>query len=175
MTFYPDLAETAYITEGSHIHAIGWLDNKNSFNTGNVSENFTYKLHKIIEKSAYSEAALGWALDLEFGSHTCELCNKVDGSGIFGIPSGKVLYVAPTMILHYIKTHGYLLPRQFIDSVMASPIPGTKDYGDATDEFFELHQQYIERQNQNYRKQVSRAVNKKSSPILDRIHAEKKK
>lgn len=147
---------------------------KNCFNTGNVSDKFTHKIQKIIEKSSYSEAALSWIFDLEFGSHTCGLCGNVEGAGIFGIPSDKILYIAPTMILHFIEEHRYLPPRQFLDSVMDSPMPGTKDYEDAVSEFSELHKQYKEYQHKKTFEEASQAANKNSSPILERIHSEKR-
>ena len=77
------------------------------------------------------------------------------------------------MILHYIEEHGYLPPKQFIDSVLESPIPGTKDYKDAVVEFWELHKRYRERQQQERFEEASHAANAGRSPGLDRILSEK--
>ena len=146
MTYYTDLSETTMITAGSHIRAIGWLDDKHVFQAGEAPAEFVRKLQKIIEKYAESEGALGWILDSFFGYHTCELCHKFDHGGNFGVPAGQVLYVAPAMISHYVEEHGYLPPQQFIDAVLESPIPGAKDYEDAVVVFWGLHERYRERQ-----------------------------
>jgi hypothetical protein len=145
MTFYPDMAETTMITAGPHVRAIDWLDDNHVFHTGNASAQFVHKLRIITEKYAESERALGWNLDSFFGYHTCELCQKYDHGGNFGVPGDQVLYVAPAMILHYVEEHGYLPPKQFVDFVLESPIPGTKDYKDAVVEYVGLHTRDRER------------------------------
>ena len=139
MTYYPDLGETTMISSGSHVRAIGWLDDVHDFQTGKSSPEFVHKLSKITENYVASESALGWTFDSFFGYHTCELCGKFEHGGNCGVPAGQVLYVAPAMISHYVEEHEYLPPQQFIDAVLESPIPGQKDYEGVTEVFEELH------------------------------------
>jgi len=39
------------------------------------------------------------------------------------------------MILHYVKEHGYLPPADFVEAVMACPIPGSDEYRKAAKAF----------------------------------------
>ena len=65
------------------------------------------------------------------GMHRCEICDDEVDSGDIAIPSGDVLFVAPTMIVHYVRGHGYLPPPGFVRAVLACPAPATVDYADA--------------------------------------------
>ncbi len=149
MTYYADLSDHTMIAAGPHVRAIGWLDDKHAFPNGIASAEFVNKLYRITE----SETLLGlyeneWdsLADEYFGFHTCELCHNYDHGDNIVVPSDQVMYVAPKMIVHYIEEHGYLPPKQFIDAVLKSPFPGTKDYEDAVAGYRELHKRYHERQ-----------------------------
>ena len=65
------------------------------------------------------------------GMHQCEICDDEGDSGDIAIPSGDVLFVAPTMIVHYVRVHGYLPPVDFVRAVLACPAPTTAAYADA--------------------------------------------
>lgn len=161
MTFYPDFSKETMVTAGEYVRAIGWLDEHHGFQTGEIPAEFLYKLRDIIEKHLESESALGWdGIDKLFGVHTCELCHNFSHGSNIGIPDDGILYVAPAMILHYIEEHEYLPHKQFIDSVLESPIPGTEEYSDAVAIFFELHRQYQENLSREQYEEASRIANK---------------
>lgn len=50
--------------------------------------------------------------------------------GVFNlfIPGDGVLYVAPSLILHYMDAHGYGPPKEFQASVMSCPPMRSMDY-----------------------------------------------
>jgi hypothetical protein len=78
------------------------------------------------------------------GFHRCELCREFTSHRNLGVPADDLLYVAPEMISHYVEEHEYLPPREFIDAVLASPMPGTEEYASAVAHFRELHKKYQE-------------------------------
>lgn len=68
------------------------------------------------------------------GVHECDLdgcCeNRPAGNGMFVIKSKKndecssvICFVAPAMIIHYIRQHHYIPPQAFIEAVMNMPSP----------------------------------------------------
>ena len=69
------------------------------------------------------------------GLHTCEFCNRYSSTGSFGVPNGDILFVAPTMIAHYVERHQYAPPEEFIRAVLSSPLPGTEMHRAAVAKF----------------------------------------
>ncbi len=126
MTYYPDLGQASGIDAGPHVRAVGWLDDEHEFATGEPAADFVKKLRKLTRKSARSGIALGWPFAMGF--HTCELCGELSASYNLGVPAGELLYVAPEMISHFVEEHAYLPPREFIEAVLRSPIPGWLRY-----------------------------------------------
>ena len=49
-------------------------------------------------------------------------------SGEIIVPSRLATYVAPTMIGHYIRRHGYCPPVEFIAAVLDGPHPGSAEW-----------------------------------------------
>jgi hypothetical protein len=43
------------------------------------------------------------------------------------VPHGDVMYVAPTLILHYVEIHGYRPPEEFLRA-LASADPASREY-----------------------------------------------
>ncbi len=87
---------------------VGWVGDK-APTTGEVSDKIIAKLewaydHRIIDQ--------GW-----LGEHECEMCNNFFDRGEILIIDGDKMYVTPRMILHYIKTHSYCPPEEFLDAV----------------------------------------------------------
>jgi hypothetical protein len=95
--------------------AIGWLDDVN-FSKGIVPKGFLKKLNnaKIIHHHK--------------GSHDCPFCEisksgssaETKGSEVHSIIQGKITYIFPSLLKHYIKVHHYLPPQEFIDAIMTS-------------------------------------------------------
>lgn len=85
------------------------------------------------------------------GFHECTFCNddpktyltiEKDGETvgfghaeiwIFG-PEGKA-YAAPTLIYHYVTRHHYAPPDEFVQAVLAAPLPDTPEYDQRARQF----------------------------------------
>lgn len=69
------------------------------------------------------------------GAHRCELCvisggprfvgkgtqRAEVGSSVIFVPAGRVVYVAPSLCLHYLDAHEYLPPDDFCSAVVECP------------------------------------------------------
>src|SRR5262249_57932754 len=64
------------------------------------------------------------------GMHTCTLCGELlpkvrwkrrtvglQGHGHYLVQLGRVVYMAPALLLHYILAHGYRPPDEFLNAV----------------------------------------------------------
>ncbi|MFN2200806.1 MAG: hypothetical protein ACK2UO_06340 [Caldilineaceae bacterium] len=132
MSYYPDLGTKSQIDSGAHIRAVGWLDDKHKYSSGDAPPGLVLKLEQFAAKWAESVEALGWPVAC--GTHVCELCGKFESSGNFGVPA-EVLFVCPEMIAHYVAAHAYLPPQEFVEAVMSAPLPGTPEYVEAVATF----------------------------------------
>ena len=113
---------------------MGWLDRAHTFPKGQVARNFFEALATL--------AVDPWQPAVAGGRHACELCVFTGGpasitvgdptiligsSNIF-VPADGVVYVAPSLVLHYIDAHEYLPPEPFQRAVMACPPMRSMDY-----------------------------------------------
>ena len=76
------------------------------------------------------------------GTHSCDFCRISGGPGRFDldhvtailgasnlfVPTNDRLFVAPSLILHYIDAHDYSPPPAFCDAVIACPEMRSMDY-----------------------------------------------
>jgi hypothetical protein len=136
MSFYPDLGTRTMVASGPYVRAAGWLHRDHPYPQGPVPAAFVARLQQFAAGCSQSTQALGWGMFC--GLHGCEFCGGVYAGGNFGVPSGEVLYVAPEMVAHYVQAHAYAPPAAFIAAVLASPLPGTEEYGEALERFRRL-------------------------------------
>lgn len=95
--------------------AIGWLDRDVGYSKGTVSREFFEKLSELCQRP--------WQLAASAGRHQCNLC-QFDGPRFGGevyVPGNGKIYVAPLGVEHYVTTHWYLPPQEFIEAVLACP------------------------------------------------------
>ena len=130
MTYMADLTATGRVI------SVGYLAPGHSFTTGMTSEAFFDRLVAMVEHPLGA-----WC-----GFHTCDLglCRlrqpqeqpqfrykgRVIGIGstdIF-VPGDEVVYMAPSLILHYIRDHEYLPPSCFLKAVLDCPEPLSQEY-----------------------------------------------
>ena len=119
MSYTPDLKKTEWWHEIDFAYSksipekftaimVGWIGNRIP-STGKV-------LKEIIEKLEWAydnrEIDQGW-----LGEHECEICNNYTDRGEILIIDDDKMYVAPKMILHYIRDHSYRPPEEFIHAV----------------------------------------------------------
>jgi hypothetical protein len=120
--------------------AVGWLHPDHPFPQANPAPEFLDKLKQFTNRAGASAVALG--LGAAGGIHTCEFCGQAHGSVNFGVPAGDRLFFSPEMIGHYVEAHRYAPPSEFIAALLASPLPGTREYVEAVTSFVE-HQRAL--------------------------------
>lgn len=115
--------------------SIAYLTQRDSYPRGEVSEAVFGRLVSLVK-----HAPLHW-----FGYHNCDLdpCGsdqpppelRYQGLVIPSrcstdilVPDKTILYVAPSLILHYVRCHQYLPPTCFLDAALGCPEPGSKEY-----------------------------------------------
>jgi len=104
---------------------VGWLDEKHPYKTKEASEDFLNQLFSICQTPVNTTR----------GYHQCPFCklksigtkaeNGLDtiilGSAEIRVEGQRgIVYAAPNLIYHYVETHGYLPPEEFIAAVLAS-------------------------------------------------------
>ena len=136
MTHYADLAPCNYFTPNhdGKLLAVGWLSRWRRYSRGAVSDDVVARIHQLLVDPWDPDGFLGW--------HDCNFCRVTNGprqltldnvtvhlgiSNLF-IPTVDRLFVAPSLILHYIDAHDYSPPQDFFDAVMACPDMRSMDY-----------------------------------------------
>lgn len=137
MTYYPDLSR---IPEERRVTlvAVGWLDPSHRYDKGAVDERFVARLFDLLVEP--------WQPFAMAGRHPCGFCRFSGGPGVVAysrgagtntvtvgaanlfVPGSDVLYMAPSLIVHYVDAHEYAPPREFSEAVLACPTMKTADY-----------------------------------------------
>jgi len=130
MSYVADLTE---MDDGAL--AVGWLHPNHPYTQGEVPPGFLGRLKEFLNRAGDSIDTLNWGAT--GGYYTCEFCEKVWGTGIFGVLNEGRCFCAPQMIAHYVEHHGYRPPAGFIAAVLAGPLPGTTEYQSAAASFRE--------------------------------------
>lgn len=123
MVYYADLTPYRYEEAEPRlgVYHVGWLDAEHDYPQGKVSVELVHKLTELAATKAVRRMR---------GIHECELCSGREirivyegrphllGCAEIWIParSGEV-YAAPDLIVHYVRDHDYLPPKQFLDAV----------------------------------------------------------
>lgn len=128
MTHYEDLSTYAYSesVENKTLLNIGWLGRDISFPRGVIPTGF-------VERLAVAGSP---SINLMRGTHYCSVCPEhtyedhsywsvtldrniwLGMSEIDILGEGNIIYVAPSLIIHYIEAHDYLPPQEYMDAVM---------------------------------------------------------
>jgi len=125
MTYYEDLSKYRYFPkqkEQKNALNVGWLDVGRRFPTGNTRKNFLPVLERHYANT----------INQTRGFHQCPFCPKGEGKIYMNIlgkkrllgsaelvieGEGGAMYIAPTLIIHYISEHKYKPPEQFENAV----------------------------------------------------------
>ena len=137
MTYFADLESCTYFSDdpAPALRSVGWLEDGHAYTKGAVAPEDVRALERLAVGTWQPMYAAGW--------HNCSLCGKTDeddpyfrkidgeekllGVDNIFVPSGDVMYVAPTLILHYIEAHGYKPPDEFLRAVRATD-PSKPEY-----------------------------------------------
>lgn len=124
---FPDLATTCPVDSGSHIRAIGWLENGHTFSTSSK----TAWLWRVMTRWRFqfafrAHARSAWQPVCFMGVHMCDLCppnqwEKFAGSSNVWIPTTDCVFVAPELVAHYVSAHDYQPPPAFVAAVLTCP------------------------------------------------------
>ena len=129
MTHFADLSPCSYFPcdAANKLVAVGWLESGCDYTRGFVSEAFFARLTKLLVNPWQAVATIGW--------HDCAFCRFSSGPRQFTynnttitlginnlfVPADDCIFVAPSLIVHYIDAHEYSPPQIFQDAVMACP------------------------------------------------------
>ncbi len=143
MTHFEDLSPCDYFGEEytATFRAVGWLDECHPYTNGDPGPEVFAKMAKL--------ATDGWQLVKFMGWHSCTLCRYDHTRSVRNlfVPAGKVFYVAPEAILHYVAAHGYGPPHEFCQAVLECPPVGSDGYIEAireTEWATVVHRQLVE-------------------------------
>ncbi|MBX7116349.1 MAG: hypothetical protein K1X64_18635, partial [Myxococcaceae bacterium] len=114
--------------------AVGWLGKDANFVPGPTNARDFEKLCSLLVEPWQPMGLLGW--------HDCELCQFSKGprtqrfgslevrmgiTNVF-VPAGPFVFVAPSLIAHYIDCHRYAPPPPFLEAVRNCPEMGSMAY-----------------------------------------------
>jgi hypothetical protein len=130
--YIPDLSNYQVLSEPPCL-TVGWLGESQPYPQGVPPSLFIDRLWEFCKVPVHGT----------LGIHDCELCQppitiyRVERAGeiaflgtaeirVFG--SEAKVYAAPTLIYHYVLDHQYLPPEEFIQAVLAGPLPSSAEY-----------------------------------------------
>jgi hypothetical protein len=105
--YYPDLTPYQYSpipdrAQENRVN-IGWLDNEHPFETAEPTVELVRALHKLVHHPVRISRPL----------HLCDLCGNAAGTGEIEVTAQEAVYIAPTLIAHYVEQHHYSPPAEF--------------------------------------------------------------
>lgn len=126
MPYFKDLTPYSFLTVADRISPallnVGWLSRRHPFERGPVDKSVLETLLRLCQTR----------VQLTRGVHRCDMCEVFPnimavggreialGNGEIRLPgAGGIVYAAPTLICHYIGTHEYRPPQQFLDAAGA--------------------------------------------------------
>jgi hypothetical protein len=137
MTYYKDLSDYVYHRAEfgrPNTKNIGWLGRGHDFKKMDPTEEILDPLWSYCRVSVAQMR----------GVHECEFCSR-PSSGIVERKGERLLlgtseirvfsregdiYAAPTLIFHYVETHRYRPPDEFLRALVREPAPPSKEYFD---------------------------------------------
>jgi hypothetical protein len=134
VSYYADLSEYTYIELGirAGTQNVGWLAPDHAFPTASPGEELLDLLWRYCKISVAQTR----------GIHECELCRGgtvssferhgetllLGSSEIRVFSSTGAIYAAPTLIYHYVSSHGYAPPEAFLHALAQPPVPPDPAY-----------------------------------------------
>ena len=129
MVYQPDLVQTG------PFKSVGYLSRGRDYPKGETSDSVFDCLALLATRPLY---CYGGHHDCDLDSCGSDLAHaplKWRGMTIprwcstdILVPDKTLVYIAPALILHYIRAHRYLPPACFLDAVVTCPSPGSDEY-----------------------------------------------
>lgn len=128
MSSFEDLSPWSFAGVTSDVlKAVGWLEKERPYLKGEVTDRFFDALLQLLVQP--------WQPAVAAGRHACSFCRfsggpaqivfkgttvTVGASTVY-VPGDGVIYVAPSLVAHYVDAHDYQPPREFVDAVLQCP------------------------------------------------------
>lgn len=139
MVWVADLEPLAH----GRVLPVGWLTRGRDYTRGSASAKFIKALSGLLVDPWHPRPTLAPSF------HRCDFCRFSGGprfTSVAGrpleigrrvlfVPSGRRVFMAPTMIVHYVDAHEYAPPRDFVKAVLACPPMKSRDYLRAVEPF----------------------------------------
>jgi hypothetical protein len=119
VTWFEDLSPYTYLQQPARgsgpVLNIGWLEQGQPFPRGPTPAVLIVRLRLLVEHAEVN-ITRGW--------HFCDLCPRAGEDGahghgeIWAVGSDGTRFAAPSLIAHYVETHAYQPPRDFIAAVL---------------------------------------------------------
>lgn len=135
MSYYQDLSEyNCHGLGGANLLAVGWLDVGMPYATGEVTAAFFESLLTLLVDP--------WQPAVTAGMQACPFCRfsggpstvryggiaaQVGAANLF-VPYLDCVFVAPSLIAHYIDAHGYSPPADFQRAIAECPPMRSMEY-----------------------------------------------
>ena len=116
MSYFPDLSRGTYVSGPDAEHeyvSVGWLGSKVE-HAGETQPRVRAALRRAADAGQRD-----WG-PIPAGPHTCEICGNHMEHHEFVVPNGRLRYLIPNMIFHYIDEHGYRLPAE-VEQALLEP------------------------------------------------------
>jgi hypothetical protein len=139
MAYFEDLTAYRYIDDDARAGTrnVGWLGSAHAFERADPSDETLDRLWRFCKISVAQTR----------GMHDCEFCRdeshfvtRGDETLLLGSAEIRVfsrsgeIYAAPTLIYHYVKSHHYRPPDEFLRALKEGPAPESQDYFDRLNE-----------------------------------------
>lgn len=107
--------------------AIGFLHRKNPFATGKADKNLLPML-KPYCLEPLTVCKIGLAQKCPICNERIKLDDEILGQAEIRVLGTDDIYAAPNLIYHYIETHAYIPPPEFIDAVLKGSDAGSIEH-----------------------------------------------
>lgn len=134
MSYFEDLSQYSFLPAGLRpgTRNVGWLDRVHDFPTTTPTEELLDQLWSFCLVSVNQTR----------GIHVCPFCPTNSGpcferrghrlnlgsAEIRVFSTDGTVYAAPTLIYHYVQTHKYRPPDDFVSGILGGPQPTHPDY-----------------------------------------------
>jgi hypothetical protein len=135
MAYFEDLSDYDYLgptSSGDRGKSVGWLERGYRFDTARPSEELLEALWRYCKISVRQTR----------GIHSCDFCKDelwyiaerngekliIGSSEIRVFSKSGTIYAAPTLLYHYVESHNYSPPEEFVRAVLEEPDPAKPSY-----------------------------------------------
>lgn len=143
MAYYEDLTSYEYgECYNDKTVNIGWIDEVHSYPKGEIAGEFILSLWEYIKypinqtRGVYHNKRLDPQTSFHFAHYEGYHMTLGDAEIRVVDLENDLIYAAPNLILHYIITHQYLPPEQFVNAVINGPKPNSDLYSNVMKNLF---------------------------------------